>query len=233
MELEYLFYAPTVDDAGLYVLDAEEARHASRALRLGVGDELAWTDGRGAGWRGRIEAQQRDGMLLRPARLLPAANTRPLRLIVGALHDAARLEWLAEKATELGVTRFDVVATARTQRTRYRMARLRAKALAAMKQSRRFVLPELKDLPFAEAIATLDGSGVVAHCHGDLPRQHMREVPLPLDYVIIGPEGDLTAEEVADARARGAVPVSLGSTRLRTETAAVSALAYAQLAADA
>ena len=230
---DHWFYAPpTRADAERCHFDTEESRHASKALRLRSGDEIQWMDGVGGRYEGTITDLQRDRMTARVDRSAREAPPRGLRLCVGRLHDAARLEWLVEKATELGATEIVLLDTERVQRTRYRMERLHAKALAATKQSARAYLPQLREDSFEEAVAkTEDAVRLIAHCYEDLARAPLagfaaQTQPMAL---FIGPEGDFTREEVVLAEAHQCHAVSLGSARLRTETAAVAALALLAL----
>ena len=214
----------------------EEARHVTRVLRLGVGDGIQWLDGRGGRYRGRVVDLDRRRLRSQVEAFERAPAPRPLHLYVGALHDAARLEWLVEKATELGASSIALVRTARVQRTRYRIDRLRAKAIAALKQSGRVWLPPLTEPTYGAVVAelaALDPSRrvLIAHCDRSRPRVRLgalltaTDAPPAGDHLLIGPEGDFTTGEIDAAEAAGATAVSLGDARLRTETATLAALA--------
>lgn len=233
---DHLFLSEGPGPGDAHAFDAEEARHAAKALRLRVGDRLRWTDGRGGRFAGRLTDLARDGMTATAEHHRTDAPPVPLVLAVGVLHDATRLEWLCEKATELGATEIRLVETARVQRSRYRMARLEAKVRGALKQSDRSYLPAIVPLPLKTCIdAAPAGLRVVAHCYRDLERVDLRTylqehqatagaAGIGPATMLIGPEGDFTREEVARVTAAGFAAVSLGEARLRTETAALKAL---------
>lgn len=231
---DHQFYAPHRHGAR-HFFDADEARHATRALRLRRGDGLRWVDGRGGRFAGRLLDVGKAGM---EAEETAAGQDNPphdLELGVGALHDAARVEWLVEKAVELGATRVSLLQTTRVERARYRMPRLTAKALAAMKQSGRAYLPEVRELTLAAFVEQHRGGlRLLAHCYPDAPRDPALESLVgtqagPVTWAI-GPEGDFTPAEVSTLSAQGWRGVSLGEARLRTETAALAALAITALA---
>ena len=230
---DHWFYGKRGKTEREFVFDADEARHAARALRLRVGDALQWTDGAGGRYMGRVIRQDRSEMAAEVESHGVDSLPPTRRLAVGALHDATRLEWLIEKATELGCTQIHVLRTERVQKVRYRMSRLTAKAVAAMKQSGRSTLPVLAEADYAAYVEEhVDDSFIVAHCIAERRREALSEVGDRVTGVLIGPEGDFTPAEVDAAVQHGARPVTLGTARLRTETAAVSALAWLNFRAD-
>lgn len=228
---DHFFYSPHERD-GVYHFDADEARHAVKALRLRVGDGLRWVDGAGGRFAGRLRA-------VTPRGMTAVADTREvespgpeLTLGVGALHDASRLEWLVEKAVELGVTQVAVLRTERVGRSRHRIARLLSRALAAMKQSGRSRLPTVGEEDFEPFVARAETPvRLVAHCDPTRDRSPLALVPNGLLQrgctALIGPEGDFTLGEIERAAGAGFREISLGSARLRTETAAIAVLAAA------
>lgn len=208
-----------------------ETVHAVKSLRLRAGDRLQWLDGRGGSYVGDLTTVTPGSMtacVLSQKRHPPPPSRK---LAVGILHDPARVEWLCEKATELGATNVTLLQTERVERARYKLARVHTKTVAALKQSRRYYLPSIDELDisaFIEACASDGGSKLIAHCYGDIRRTPLRSQPVGLQdlTLMIGPEGDFTREEVAQAVDIGFSPVSLGPSRLRTETAALAALSY-------
>ena len=231
---DHWFYAAASGaTADGYGFDAGEVQHATRVLRLSVGDEIQWLDGRGVRYRGTITALSKSGMEAVATSAEQTPPPVPLRLHVGQLHDASRLEWLCEKATELGVTAITLLSTGRVQRPRYRLPRLRAKVVSAMKQSGRSYLPNLGESTLSDVLGALPPGGcrLLAHCYRDLARTPFTEAIGEAAAVdlFIGPEGDFTREEVVFAQAAHVTTVSLGTARLRTETAAVAALSVLAL----
>lgn len=214
-------------------LRGEEARHA-RVRRLGVGDLVALFDGAGHSYIARLESLSREAAQVRVIELLPERDGEsPLELTLAvAMLKADRLEWVIEKATELGVARLQPFSSAHTlaQPSRDRQKRWRQIALAAAKQCGRSAAPAIGaptdfgavlDLPAAARILFAeDGSG--ASLTGIAP------AAAPSLLAIVGAEGGFSAEELAAARGRGCHIVSLGPRILRAETAAVVAAALCQ-----
>ncbi len=222
-----IFYAPLI--AIDPVLPEEEAMHCTKVLRLGHGAELTLTDGCGAFYRAVIEEADP-----RRCRVTVVERTAVPRLWAYRLHVAVaptknidRTEWFLEKATEIGIDSVTLLRCRYSERREVKTERLQRVLVAAMKQSGQARLPGLEDMTdFAEFItrpATAD-CRLIAHCRSTALS------PLGTSYhrgsdivILIGPEGDFSAEEVAMAEAAGFVGVSLGRTRLRTETAALAA----------
>jgi len=214
-----------------------EARHASRVLRLTAGNEVQVVDGNGGRFRVRIESVNRRGVT---GSVLERLADEPavacdVTLAVGLLKNAGRFETMLEKATELGVRRIVPLVTGRTEADRLRMDRSRGILVAAMKQSGRARLPEL-DTPtaLADLLAAVDQDLRVI-CHEAVsPADSLSRV---VDSgsasvcILVGPEGGFTDDEVEAARIAGFLPVSLGPTRLRTETAALAAATLVLLGA--
>lgn len=158
------------------------------------------------------------------------AAPQPLELGVGALHDATRLEWLCEKSVELGATAISVLTTHRVERSRYRLRRLHAKALAAMKQSGRSYLPTIIEESLDDYVRRVrQPTRLLAHCDAERRRTPLlsigRERLASGCNLLIGPEGDFTRGEIELAVEAGWQEVTLGAARLRTETAALAMLA--------
>ena len=246
--LDHWFYGSTpLGDDG-YSFSPEETTHATNALRLGEGDGIQWLDGKGGRYVGVLTKVKRSGMVAEIRSKTVEAAKAPVRLSVGILHDQARLEWLVEKAVELGVSRIDLLQTARVQPSRYKQSRLESKAVAALKQSGGAYLPAIEKGNISDLFLSSGGRlspkpgapaplfRVIAHCYSDLPRARFGTAASEEAFgtwdsetlglhLVIGPEGDFTQEEVASAEAAGFTAVSLGEARLRTETAAIAALA--------
>ena len=233
----HTFYTPSLT-LPLHVLDGEEAEHAVRVLRVRPGEAVECVDGRGGRFVGLVEEVTKRSCALR----LEAGPAEPavdpvLVLVVAPTKSTDRFEWMLEKATELGVSAVQPVWTARSERRMEKLDRWERILVAAMKQSRQAHLPDLRPaVPFAAWCASPEASalsGFIAHCMPG-PKPHLLAAARsagPVDsWVAIGAEGDFTPDEVASAVAAGAVAVSLGSTRLRTETAGVAAVHAFRLA---
>lgn len=223
-----IFYAPLIATDPL--LPDEESMHCTRVLRLGRGAELTVTDGRGVFYRAVIE--EADPRRCRVRIVEQSETPRPwaygLHLAVAPTKSIDRMEWFLEKATEIGVDSVTLLRCRYSERREVKRERLQRVAVSAMKQSGQAHLPLIEGMTdFADFIAhhaAEAGGRLIAHCRSsELP-------PLSTSYhrgsnalILIGPEGDFSAEEVEMAEAAGFAGVSLGRTRLRTETAALAA----------
>ncbi len=207
---------------------AEEAIHAAKVLRLQVGDGIQWLDGKGGRFTGKITSLEKRSLSASVTSSSNEPEKAPTILAVGQLHDASRMEWLVEKATELGVTEIFLVKTERVERTRYKLSRLESKVVSAVKQSSRAWVPRIREVGFTEMLELSKQieSCFLAHCYSDLVRSADWN-PVTSDVsacLFIGPEGDFTRKEVELANDAGFESISLGQARLRTETAAIAAL---------
>ncbi len=227
-----LFYAPRLDpQASHYVFPEDESRHCVMVLRLGMGDLLHLTDGRGMMCLARIiDATPRHcrvEILDRQAEF--EKRNYELVMAVAPTKNADRFEWFAEKATEIGVDRIVPLQTDHCVRRTLKIDRLEKVVTSAIKQSLKAYLPVIDPLtPLREWIVQpFDGVKLIAHCKQDVPRRFIGDLISPRScvMVLIGPEGDFSPEEIGLARQYGFVDVSLGHSRLRTETAAVMAAA--------
>ena len=225
-----LFYAPELDpDAGSYVFSEEESKHCVRVLRLGAGDSLHLTDGRGTMCRAEIvEASPKHCRVVIRERW-PEFEKRGYELVmaVAPTKNTDRFEWFAEKATEIGVDRITPVLTDRCERRTLRIDRILRVVTGAMKQSLKAYLPRVDSpMPLRELLELpCAGSRLIAHCEESGNRTPLGETFGPREQVLIliGPEGDFSSDEIRSALDSGFRAVSLGRSRLRTETAGVVA----------
>jgi len=235
-----LFYAPDVGEPS-HMLEGEELTHLVKALRGRVGDAVGLLDGRGGVYEGTVTAIGRRHAAL--ATRLLRRNPRPfpaLTLVVAPPRAPERWEWILEKATECGATTIAPVWSARTERRPERLDRWQRIVAAASKQAERTWLPDIVPLrPFDECLAAGWGDAsqaFIAHCSDyGRPKPLLSSVLVPnrSAWVAVGPEGDFTREEVEAAVGLGAVEVSLGTCRLRTETAALAVALAFRFANDA
>lgn len=235
----HIFYAPDVEQTGS--LTAEDSAHAVRVLRMREGDGLTLTDGKGHMMEARItEASQKRCMVEVLERHEVSSPWRgEIHLAVAPTKNMDRMEWLAEKATEIGLDSLTLLDCKNSVRRTVKTERIEKIVVAAMKQSHKATLPRVTGMTgFGEFVsAPFDGEKYIAHCYeatdieddaGDVPV----ETPLLWDVcsadaptlVLIGPEGDFSIDEVRMAVAAGFRPISLGKSRLRTETAALAAV---------
>ena len=220
-----LFYAPGIGQEGGF-LPAEEARHALRVLRLRSGDRIFVTDGLGKIYEATIGSDNADDCFLGNLKLYPGNQKRKfgVHIAVAPTKHADRMEWFIEKATEAGVDEITPLICARSERTRLNPDRLNKIIISAAKQALEPYFPRLNPpAAFADFIRhDFHAAKMIAWC-GQPTDQNIRACcpPATNAVIMIGPEGDFTGPEVEQASLAGFTPVSLGSHRLRTETAAV------------
>lgn len=225
MKEQHYFYTPEPQSL---TLPDEEAQHASRVLRLQAGDEIFLMDGRGNFYNATITESTKKACRYDIIATMPQSPEWPyhIHLAMAPTKNMDRTEWMAEKATEIGINELTLLNCQWSERRIVKHERIERILVAAMKQSRKAWLPQLNDMTdFADFIAMpRSGQMFICHCHSD-------NLPLLKDQlshnddalVMIGPEGDFSPAEVAAAEAAGFMSVSLGTSRLRTETAAIVA----------
>lgn len=224
------FYSAIIDpDQRIQQLDENAAKHINQVLRMKKGDKIYLTNGKGILATGAIEEQLKKGctVLVTDCVIEPASLHRTT-IAISLVKNTARFEWFLEKATEMGISSVVPLICGRTERIHFRRERMQSIMISAMLQSRQAWLPALSDpLPFTQWISSpATGVRFIAHCLPD-EKKHFREMAhADTDLAIaIGPEGDFTDEEINLALSNNCVPVSLGQTRLRTETAGLVAAA--------
>ena len=231
------FYVP--DAASTNELPAEEAAHASRVLRLESGDEVFLIDGTGCFFKAQLTLVTKGRCLYDIVERLPQEKTWSGRIAVAMAPTKVidRVEWTLEKATEIGIDEFSLLNCAFSERRNVKLERLDKIVVAAVKQSRKAWKPLLNDLqPFESFVnRPRKGAKYIAHCYAEIDKKDFYGELLQLNgdeevTILIGPEGDFSIDEVRLAMSKGYVPVSLGQSRLRTETAALAATMIAQLA---
>lgn len=230
-----IFYAYKID-GGVAFLDADESAHCVRVLRHRNGDDITVVDGNGNMYRCRLSDDFPKGAAAEILETVPGwgGHSYSLNMAVCPTKNNDRFEWFVEKATELGVDVISPVIGERSERKVFKAERSRKIALSAMKQSLKAKLPVVED-PVSVRDYILkhsEDSGVKMICYcfeGETLRRSIKDVleGIPADSaitVLIGPEGDFSPEEARLAVEHGFVPVHLGPSRLRTETAAVTAV---------
>ncbi|MDY3090929.1 MAG: RsmE family RNA methyltransferase [Porphyromonas sp.] len=228
-----LFYTPDIEQR--LALPEEEAGHALRVLRLSPGERVQLTDGKGKAWLAEISFTSRKDC---EVALIESLPWQPywqgnITLCVAPTKSIDRIEWLLEKAVEVGLNRVILLRCQHSERKQVKPERINKILIGAMKQSQKALRPELLvDVPFSEALQLTEGSRrLILHCRtaegGILERHLPHEHYLGGDVsLFVGPEGDFTIEEILTAQSAGALPTSLGASRLRTETAALAALQW-------
>ena len=228
-----LFYSH--DIAGITArLDAEESGHCVRVLRHRVGDEISVIDGLGSLFKCRLAVADPRGAEAEILEKVPGFGAVPYRLTMAVCptKNIDRFEWFAEKATEFGVDAIIPLVGDHSERKVLKPERLRRILLSATKQSLKARIPALGELvSVREFLKSHSGLKLVCCCfEPEGGRKTITEAiraaaPGTPVTVLIGPEGDFSDDEVALAMESGWIPVSLGASRLRTETAALAAVA--------
>lgn len=222
------FYHPTLDSSvAQFTFSPEESRHIVKSLRKKEGDQLHITNGKGYEFISEITAADPKKCV---CRVLDTKKTHPARfelhLAVAPTKRLERFQWFLEKATEIGVTEITPIYCQHSERDKFSQERMQRVIQEAMKQSLRTYLPRLNALtPFEEFIkGDFPDLKFIAHCADDEKVELKRRVAADKDIVVlIGPEGDFSRPEIQSAYEAGFLPVSLGRSRLRTETAALVA----------
>ena len=222
-----LFYTPDIEGEH-YTLSPEESKHCVRVLRFVEGEPVALVDGKGNWFRGEIERADAKGCKVRITEKTSHYGRRPFRLhlAVAPTKNLDRMEWMLEKCTEMGIDEITLLNTEHSERKVVKEERLEKVIVAAMKQSLKAYLPKLNPMvSFREFVkGRPEGCKFIAHCH-EGEKKRLDEVYAAGEDVVIliGPEGDFSPEEVECARREGFVPITLGTSRLRTETAGMVA----------
>jgi 16S rRNA (uracil1498-N3)-methyltransferase len=232
----HLFYQ---SDQSRHYLEGEEAQHCAKVLRTRIGDEIEVTDGKGTLARGTVRevGPKKVSFIVAESRRIILPDYR-IHMAICPTRKAERNEWMVEKMTELGVHKIQFVVSQHTHRETLRRVlnpdRLHKIALSAMKQSQQKFLPELTYfISFEEYLSQVQvPDRYIAYVASEnIPRHLVHQIrrQQPVE-ILIGPEGDFSDDEIETSLALGFQPVSLGPTRLRTETAAIAACHSAILA---
>lgn len=223
----HVFYTPDIAVDG--ELPEEEAGHCLRVLRLGVGDEVMLTDGKGFFYKAVITAATGKRCQVKVVETIGQAPlwNGHLHLAMAPTKNMDRIEWFAEKATEIGFDELSFVNCRFSERKVIKTERIEKIVVSAVKQSLKARKPLVNELTdFGKFIQQkFEGQKFIAHCYeGDKPLLKDVLIPGKDAVVLIGPEGDFSPEEVQKAEAAGFRAISLGKSRLRTETAALVAV---------
>ena len=230
------FYVP---EAGkVQELPTEEATHALRVLRMRTGDEMYLMDGQGVFYHAEVGMTTNKKCFYHIRETLPQEKTwrGRIHLAIAPTKMMDRIEWMAEKATEIGFDELDFLDCKFSERKTLRTDRVERIVVSAMKQSHKAHKPMVGEMdPFADFVARpRDGRKFIAHCYAEIEREDLFATLQTLNpdepvTVLVGPEGDFSIDEVRLAMTHGYEPISLGKSRLRTETAGLSAVMMANL----
>ncbi|HTS43815.1 MAG TPA: RsmE family RNA methyltransferase [Puia sp.] len=230
MMLPY-FYIPFFDPSHKEIqLDEDTSKHAIQVLRMKRGGKLQLTDGKGNVLTAVITGDQKKKCIveIEEAKLIKPEG-RKITIAISLLRNTSRFEWFLEKATEIGISEIIPLICERTEKQHFRMDRMKNILVSAMLQSQQAWLPVLHEpIAFEKAVdQSRYDQKFIAHCLPD-KKMNLADIvneSLSSQIILVGPEGDFTTEEIALALNRHFVPVALGQTRLRSETAGIVAAA--------
>ena len=233
------FYAPDAQTST--ELPPDEAMHALRVLRLKAGDAMMLMDGQGNYYRAEVTLAHTKHCFYEIKEVLPQERQWQghVHLAIAPTKMMERMEWMLEKAVEIGVDEITFIHSQFSERRLVKISRCDKIAVAATKQSHKAWKPKLNEIVTFEKFIWMpfEGGKYIAHCYDEIPRTYLydelRQAPKQEDaLVLIGPEGDFSVSEVKTALACGFKSVHLGKSRLRTETAGLSAVMMMQLSKD-
>ncbi len=223
----HIFYTPDIESEK-YTLSEEESKHCTRVLRLDVGSKLNLVDGKGGFYEAVVEDPHPKRTVLKILSQQRNYGKRNfyLHIAVAPTKNIERIEWFLEKATEIGIDEITPLICDRSERRDIKAERLNKVIVSAAKQSIKAYFPKLNEpIRFTDFVSgNTSTQKFIAHCIPSQKKSIKEEIRLKSDYLIlIGPEGDFSSTEVDLARENKFIPVSLGDSRLRTETAALEA----------
>lgn len=222
-----LFYTPDIR-GDYYTLNPEESKHCIRVLRSTAGEPVALVDGRGNWYNGTIDRPDAKGCGVRITEQIGHYGERPfhLHLAIAPTKNIDRIEWMLEKCTEIGIDEITLLNTEHSERKVVKEERLEKVIIAAMKQSLKAYLPRLNPMTdFRKFISSCtETQKLIAHCHAG-EKKRLDDIYRPGQDVVIliGPEGDFSETEVSLAAGASFTAITLGNSRLRTETAGIVA----------
>jgi 16S rRNA (uracil1498-N3)-methyltransferase len=221
----HLFYVPGISGSEI-ILEETESKHAVKVLRLGKGDTILCTDGTGGFYTASITDAnpKRCRLSIIEAKQQAGKKNFYIHIAIAPTKNNERLEWFLEKATEIGIDEISLLLCDNSERKSVKTDRLEKVLVSAMKQSVKAYLPKLNEpVPFNEFIArSKTDLKFIAHCReNNLP--HLKNLVQKENSVLIliGPEGDFSSMEIETAIQHQFEAISLGDSRLRTETAGI------------
>jgi len=235
MQLPY-FYEPSItSEIKQFTLNKEASHHAVQVLRIRQGEGLQLTDGKGLLLTAEMAiADSKNSVVKIVAQEFIPQENKNICLAVSPTKNNARLEWLVEKVAEIGVRKIVLLNCLRTENVKVKTDRLHSILVSAMLQSRQVYLPELQDVTVFDEVVLHNNyeEKLIAHCVNDTPKTHIKHfLSDKSKLILIGPEGDFTNKEISLALQHSFRAVTLGNTRLRTETAGIVAVAVLNILA--
>ncbi len=223
---KHTFFCESLDEG---VLSSDESNHAVRVLRLQEGNTITLIDGKGQTALGEITAANKKQLQFKIIeRNQLAVRKNQIHIAIAPTKNMDRFSFFIEKVIEIGVDRITPILTVNSERKTLNADKVRKNAISALKQSGNLFLPEIDDLTsYKDFISNQNNHNqrFIAHCDNDNDKIELKQAldPQKNIVILIGPEGDFTLEEINLAKQNNFNPVSLGNSRLRTETAGIIA----------
>ena len=233
------FYVP--DALTATELPPDEAMHALRVLRMKIGDEMVLMDGKGNYYRAEVTLAHTKHCMYEIKEQMPQERQWQghIHLAIAPTKMMDRIEWMTEKAVEVGVDELSFLNCQFSERRLVKIPRLEKIMISAVKQSHKAWATQLNEIVNFDTFIQQprDGRRYIAHCYEEVPRTYLFDELCQASEsedatVLIGPEGDFSIDEVRRAVAAGYISVHLGKSRLRTETAGLAAVMMMQLAKE-
>ncbi len=234
MSAPFFYIENTEAVSGIIVLDEDNSRHAVSVLRMQAGAALFITNGKGLLLNAVIADphKKKCSVHITGSQQL-AAPENTIAIGISLVKNTVRFEWFLEKATEIGINCIIPLLCSRTEKEHFRQQRMKNVLVSALLQSRQAWLPLLEEPAALDAVLNRPGyqQKFIAHCLEEEKNNLWEAIhpSLPGKLILIGPEGDFTPNEIENALQKGFLPVALGPTRLRTETAGMVAATLLKL----
>lgn len=237
MKEEHFFYVPNADKAEQ--LPEEEAKHAIRVLRLNSGDKIYLQDGQGTFYHAEVTMTDKKHCFYNILEAMPQEKSWKghIHLAIAPTKMMERMEWMVEKATEVGFDEITFLNCKFSERKTIRKDRIERIVVSAFKQSRKPWMPIVNEMTSFDDFISQKRSGLkyICHCYNEISKSDFfNDITNITDAeditVLVGPEGDFSIDEVRLALQQGYKSVTLGASRLRTETAGLAAVMMSQLA---
>ncbi len=223
-----IFFQEGISDHSPFTLSEETSKHIIQVLRMKKGEQLQLTNGKGKIISAEIISENKKATEIK---VLSTSNIAPrtshITIAISLIKNNSRFEWFLEKATEIGVSEIIPILCDRTEKQHFRHDRMKNILISAMLQSQQTWLPILhQPIKLSQLVKnSTQQNKYIAHCIQDgksmlSDQQHNQSTS---QLILIGPEGDFTPQEIESAKQNNFIPVSLGNTRLRTETAGIVA----------
>ena len=225
-----LFYSNNINE-NLIILDSVESKHCIKVLRKSIGDTVNIVDGKGTLYKGTIESDNSKECHIEISDIIRNYDKRDnyIHIAISPIKNNSRIEWFVEKAVEIGIDEITFINCDRTLRHTIKMERILKTSISAMKQTLKATLPKINDIySFDDFIKTnTESNKFICHLEDD-NRSEIFNFKEQLHKnkdtcILIGPEGDFSKDEILKAKKTNFNPITLGDSRLRTETAGIVA----------